>query len=116
MSVATHTVTRRRVSPKEARDRKALEETWKSLPGFWGWLTTTNHKAIARRYIVTAFIFFLIGVVLALFMRLQLTRPTRALPVMKINPAVTDIFAFRFEDFALEGYDPHPHIKAKVAV
>src|SRR6195952_2654135 len=48
--------------------------------------------------------------------RLQLTRPTRALPVMKINPAVKDIFAFRFQDFVLEGYDPHPHIKAAVAV
>jgi thymidylate synthase len=48
--------------------------------------------------------------------RLQLTRATRPLPVMKINPAVKDIFAFRYEDFALEGYDPHPHIKAEVAV
>ena len=48
--------------------------------------------------------------------RLQLTRPTRPLPVMKINPEVKDIFAFRYEDFALEGYDPHPHIKAEVAV
>jgi len=48
--------------------------------------------------------------------RLQLTRPTRPLPVMKINPAVKDIFAFRYEDFVLEGYDPHPHIKAEVAV
>jgi thymidylate synthase len=48
--------------------------------------------------------------------RLQLTRPTRPLPVMKINPDVKDIFAFRYEDFALEGYDPHPHIKAAVAV
>src|SRR5215210_5916982 len=48
--------------------------------------------------------------------RLQLTRPTRSLPVMKINPDVKDIFAFRYEDFALEGYDPHPHIKAEVAV
>ena len=48
--------------------------------------------------------------------RLQLTRPTRQLPVMKINPDVKDIFAFRYEDFALEGYDPHPHIKAAVAV
>src|SRR6267378_2797468 len=48
--------------------------------------------------------------------RLQLTRPTRALPVMKINPDVKDIFAFRYEDFVLEGYDPHPHIKAEVAV
>ena len=48
--------------------------------------------------------------------RLQLTRPTRPLPVMRINPAVKDIFAFRYEDFVLEGYDPHPHIKAEVAV
>jgi thymidylate synthase len=48
--------------------------------------------------------------------RLQLTRPTRVLPMMKINPDVKDIFAFRYQDFALEGYDPHPHIKAEVAV
>jgi thymidylate synthase len=48
--------------------------------------------------------------------RLQLTRPTRPLPVMKINPDVKDIFAFRYEDFNLVGYDPHPHIKAEVAV
>ncbi|EEG07624.1 thymidylate synthase [Pseudogulbenkiania ferrooxidans] len=46
----------------------------------------------------------------------QLAREPRPLPVMKINPAVTDLFAFRFEDFELEGYDPMPHIKAKVAV
>jgi thymidylate synthase len=48
--------------------------------------------------------------------RLQLERPPRPLPTMRINPAVTDIFAFRYEDFALEGYDAHPHIKAEVAV
>jgi thymidylate synthase len=48
--------------------------------------------------------------------RLQLSRPPRALPIMRINPAVTDLFGFRYEDFALEGYDPHPHIKAAVAV
>ncbi|GHB31585.1 thymidylate synthase [Pseudovibrio japonicus] len=47
---------------------------------------------------------------------LQLSREPRALPVMRINPDVKDIFAFRYEDFALEGYDPHPHIKAVVAV
>ncbi|EEA95545.1 thymidylate synthase [Pseudovibrio sp. JE062] len=47
---------------------------------------------------------------------LQLSREPRALPVMRINPAVKDIFAFRYEDFALEGYDPHPHIKGVVAV
>jgi thymidylate synthase len=48
--------------------------------------------------------------------QLQLTRPLRPLPRMRLNPTVTDLFAFRYEDFALEGYDPHPHIKAKVAV
>jgi thymidylate synthase len=48
--------------------------------------------------------------------RLQLTRAPRALPRMRINRAVADLFAFRYEDFALEGYDPHPHIKAEVAV
>ena len=48
--------------------------------------------------------------------REQLSRELRALPVMQINPAVDDIFAFRFEDFTLSGYDPHPHIKASVAV
>ena len=48
--------------------------------------------------------------------RLQLTRSPRPLPKMLLNPAVTDLFAFRYEDFALESYAPHPHIKAKVAV
>jgi thymidylate synthase len=48
--------------------------------------------------------------------RLQLARPPRPPPVMQINPAAMDIFAFRFEDFTLEGYDAHPHIKAEVAV
>jgi len=47
---------------------------------------------------------------------LQLTRTPRPLPQMRINPAVTDLFAFRFEDFQLTGYDPAPHIKAPVAV
>lgn len=48
--------------------------------------------------------------------KLQLSRDLRKLPTLKINPAVKDIFAFKFEDFSLEGYDPHPHIKAAVAV
>jgi thymidylate synthase len=48
--------------------------------------------------------------------RLQLSRPPRPLPRMRLNPAATDLFAFRYEDFLLEGYDPHPHIKAQVAV
>jgi thymidylate synthase len=48
--------------------------------------------------------------------RLQLSRLPRKLPLLRINPAVTDLFAFRYEDFSVEGYDPHPHIRAKVAV
>jgi thymidylate synthase len=48
--------------------------------------------------------------------RLQLSRECRPLPVMKLNPLVTNIFDFKFEDFSLENYDPHPHIKAAVAV
>jgi thymidylate synthase len=48
--------------------------------------------------------------------KLQLSREFRALPTMKINPEVKDIFDFKFEDFTLENYDPHPHIKAAVAV
>lgn len=48
--------------------------------------------------------------------QLQLAREPRPLPTMRINPDVSDLFAFRFEDFSLEGYDPHPHIPAPVAV
>ena len=48
--------------------------------------------------------------------RLQLSRQPRQLPTLRLNPDVKDIFAFRYEDFALVGYDPHPHIKAQVAV
>ena len=48
--------------------------------------------------------------------KLQLTRDFRQLPEMKINPNVTDLFAFTFEDFELVNYDPHPHIKAEVSV
>lgn len=48
--------------------------------------------------------------------KLQLTREPRKLPVMKINPDVKDIFSFKYEDFTLEGYDPHPHIAGVVSV
>jgi len=48
--------------------------------------------------------------------QLQLSRECRPLPTMKMNPEVKDIFDFKFEDFELLNYDPHPHIKAPVAV
>lgn len=48
--------------------------------------------------------------------QLQLSREPRALPTLKLNPSVTSLFDFRYEDVALVGYDPHPHIPAPVAV
>jgi thymidylate synthase len=48
--------------------------------------------------------------------RLQLTRDFRPLPQMNINPNVNDLFDFKYEDFELVNYDPHPHIKAAVAI
>ncbi len=48
--------------------------------------------------------------------RLQLTRTPRVLPVMRLNPDVKDLFAFRYEDFELVNYDPWPHISAQVSV
>ena len=48
--------------------------------------------------------------------KLQLSRQCKSLPIMKINPEVKDIFGFRYEDFELINYDPHPHIKGVVAV
>ena len=49
-------------------------------------------------------------------LEIQLSRELRPLPKMTLNPEITDIFDFKFEDFTLEGYDPHPHIKGAVAV
>jgi thymidylate synthase len=48
--------------------------------------------------------------------RLQLSRECKPLPIMKLNPEISDIFDFKFEDFSLENYDPHPHIKGAVAI
>ncbi len=48
--------------------------------------------------------------------KLQLSRECRPLPIMKLNPEIKNIFDFKFEDFVLENYDPHPHIKGAVAI
>jgi cytochrome c oxidase subunit I+III len=56
-----------------------LERTWRQPGGIWGWFSDTDHKAIGIRFIVTAFIFFLLGGVLAAIMRLQLSRPESSL-------------------------------------
>jgi cytochrome c oxidase subunit I+III len=55
--------------------RAKLTSTWKERSGLWGWLTSTNHKSIAKRYIITAIIFFILGGLEAGMMRLQLSRP-----------------------------------------
>lgn len=60
----------------DARVNEAvLARAWSRPPGWYGWLTTTDHKEIGRRFIVTAFIFFLVGGVLAALMRIQLSQP-----------------------------------------
>ncbi|HEY6186150.1 MAG TPA: cytochrome c oxidase subunit I [Pyrinomonadaceae bacterium] len=61
------------------QEQQMLTETWGSPPGLWGWLASTNHKSIGKRYIITAFIFFLLGGILAVMMRLQLSRPENTL-------------------------------------
>jgi len=48
--------------------------------------------------------------------RLQLAREPRPLPSVQLNPAITSVFEFNFEDFTLENYDPHPHIKGAISV
>ena len=57
------------------RDRAALARTWADPPGLIGWLSSVDHKSIGRRFLVTAFVFFALGGVLAAIMRLQLARP-----------------------------------------
>ena len=48
--------------------------------------------------------------------KLQLSREPRPLPILKLNPEVMSIFGFRYDDFVIEGYDPHPHIRGEIAV
>ncbi len=61
------------VAPEQGE--RLLAQTWRTPRGFWGALTTVDHKIIGRRYIITAFVFLALGGVLAMLMRLQLARP-----------------------------------------
>jgi len=59
----------------DERERRELERAWSDRPGLLGWLTSTDHKSIGKRYIVTAFVFFLLGGIEAAMLRVQLARP-----------------------------------------
>src|SRR5690242_4823055 len=74
MSTTTHADTSIRRELDEI-ERQEIEKTWHHPPGFWSWFSFATHHAIGKRYIVTAFIFLLIGGVEALLMRMQLARP-----------------------------------------
>ena len=71
--------------PRDGRDltgdalHERLSLTWCTQPGFWGWLTTVDHKLVGRRYIFTALVFLVLGGILALMMRVQLARPENGL-------------------------------------
>src|SRR5215210_6937054 len=73
-SVASHP----EVTPDE-RLHLALERTWRQRTGFYGWLTSVDHKSVGKRYIITAFVFFLLGGLNAALMRAQLARPENTL-------------------------------------
>src|SRR5215211_4050820 len=62
-------------APHDQGERETLEKTWQEPPGIVGWFSNVNHKSIGKRFIVTAFIFFLLGGILAILMRVQLARP-----------------------------------------
>src|SRR5687768_13607607 len=64
---------------REAEALAQLERTWRPPPGLWGWIITVDHKKIAKRYVVTAFVWFLLGGINAALMRLQLSRPENTL-------------------------------------
>jgi cytochrome c oxidase subunit I+III len=65
----------RQEATDDVRLRRALEDTWHARRGFRGWLTSVDHKSVGKRYIVTAFVFFLLGGIDAALMRAQLARP-----------------------------------------
>src|SRR5690348_10770142 len=77
---ATSLPTEQLVSPEAVlREHEILARIWYGGGGFWGWLTTTDHKSIAKRYIITAFLMFIAGGIEAGMMRMQLSRPENTL-------------------------------------
>ena len=66
-------------SEEVARVTRELEETWRGRGGFWGWVTSVDHKSIGKRYIITAFLMFVAGGIEAALMRAQLARPENTL-------------------------------------
>jgi cytochrome c oxidase subunit 1 len=66
-------------SVERSAEHAQMDRVWRSQPGLWGWLTTVNHKDIGRRYIFTAFVFFLLGGIEAAMIRAQLARPENGL-------------------------------------
>src|SRR5690349_10376859 len=73
--VKTSTMTDQELAAAMNREREELERTWARPTGLLGWFTGTDHKSIALRYIITAFVFFLLGGIEAALMRIQLSRP-----------------------------------------
>src|SRR5215208_1846562 len=69
------TITDEELAAAMEREKEELERTWARPRGVVGWLMDTDHKAIALRYIVTAFVFFVLGGIEAALMRIQLARP-----------------------------------------
>src|SRR5689334_19920288 len=63
----------------DSADARELEHLWEAKPGLYGWLATVDHKTIGLRYIITAFLFLVVGGVAALIMRLQLAGPNENL-------------------------------------
>jgi cytochrome c oxidase subunit I+III len=67
------------IRPGDLAEHEQMDRAWRPQPGLWGWLTTVNHKDIGRRYIFTAFVFFLLGGIEAAMIRAQLARPENGL-------------------------------------
>ncbi len=79
MSVGRPGDTGARSARGDDRPRLQLEATWRGSGGLWGWLTSTDHKSIGKRYLFTAFLFFVLGGINAALMRAQLARPENTL-------------------------------------